>query len=123
MRSVLMFVPSRRIFAVILLGGTFFSERPLRAEGKIDFNRQIRPILSDNCFACHGPDEQQRKARLRLDGFAGATAKLRKPGHAVVPGKPDDSELLRRILTDDPAERMPPARTKKHVTRAQAELL
>src|SRR5688500_17419099 len=111
-----MFVVGRRFFSPILLAALFFLGVYVRAEGKIDFNRQIRPILSDTCFACHGPDEQQRKARLRLDQFSGATAKLRKQGHAIVPGKPDESELLRRILTDDPTERMPPERTRKQVT-------
>src|SRR4051794_24495119 len=68
-------------------------------ERKIDFNRQIRSILSDNCFACHGPDEQQRKAKLRLDSFDGATAKLRRAGHAIVPGHPESSTILERIAS------------------------
>jgi hypothetical protein len=91
--------------------------------GTIDFDRQIRPILSENCFACHGPDEQQRKAKLRLDTRDGATGNLRGGGHAIVAGKPDESELLARILSTDEAERMPPAKTQKRLTAAQIDLL
>jgi hypothetical protein len=89
----------------------------------IDFNRQIRPILSENCFVCHGPDESQRKAKLRLDTRAGALAKLRGGGHAIVPGKAGDSELVSRILANDATERMPPAKTNKRLTASQIDLL
>jgi hypothetical protein len=89
----------------------------------IDFARQIRPILSDNCFRCHGPDEAERKAKLRLDTREGAFAKLRGGEHALVPGKIKDSVLLQRILTEDARERMPPERTKKKLTAQQIELI
>src|SRR5439155_11430091 len=89
----------------------------------IDFARQIRPILSDNCFACHGPDDSQRKAKLRLDTKDGITKELRSGGFAVVPGKPQDSELFQRITSHDPDERMPPAKTNKKITPQQAELI
>ncbi len=80
--------------------------------GRLDFNRDIRPILSDNCFFCHGPDADDRQADLRLDTFEGATADL--GGYAaVVPGKPDESELVARITAEDPEMRMPPADSHK----------
>ena len=72
-------------------------------ESKISFDRDIRPILADNCFACHGPDAHQRKAKLRLDTRTGALAELRSGGQAIVPGKPDESLLLERITADNPS--------------------
>ena len=75
--------------------------------GAIDFARDIRPLLSDNCFACHGPDAKQRKADLRLDTREGAIADLGDYS-AVVPGKPTESALVSRILTDDHDDLMPP---------------
>jgi hypothetical protein len=89
----------------------------------VQFNRDIRPLLSDRCFYCHGPDEKNRKAGLRLDTFEGAT-KDRGGSRAIVPGKPDESELLRRVLAQDASEVMPPPRAKKPaVTPREAELL
>jgi hypothetical protein len=106
------------LFALVVLASMVSAQ-----EKKIDFNRQIRPILSDNCFACHGPDAEQRKAKLRLDSFEGATAKLRRSGQAIVPGDPAMSRIVERIATDDPTEVMPPPRTQKHVTPAQLAVL
>lgn len=77
------------------------------AEDRVRFNRDVRPILSDKCSFCHGPDALKRKADLRLDERASAIE-----SGAIVAGKPDDSELMRRILSDDPDQRMPPASTK-----------
>ena len=75
------------------------------ATGAVEFNRDIRPILSDRCYTCHGPDQAQRKSKLRLDTEAGAKTDL--GGHfAIVAGDPDKSELIRRIATDDKARRM-----------------
>ena len=68
----------------------------------VNFAREVRSILSDNCFACHGPDDKARKAGLRLDTKDGAFAKLKSGGVAIVPGKPDESELIFRLETDDP---------------------
>jgi mono/diheme cytochrome c family protein len=97
---------------------------PLRAEeAKISYDRDIRPILSDNCFACHGPDATKRKAKLRLDTREGAFAELRGGGYAIAPGKIDDSVLVERITDDNPSHRMPPKKSGKHLTSAQIELL
>jgi hypothetical protein len=77
------------------------------AAGTVEFNRDIRPILSDKCYTCHGPDKANRKSKLRFDTEAGAMADL--GGHfAIVSGDPDKSEIVRRITTDNKAVRMPP---------------
>jgi mono/diheme cytochrome c family protein len=91
------------------------------AADELSFNRDIRPLLSDACFACHGPDNAKRQGDLRLD-LADAVFADPKKG-VIVPGKPDESELIRRINSSDPAEVMPPPATKKSLTDAQRELL
>jgi len=88
----------------------------------VEFNRDIRPILSDNCFFCHGPDKNKRQADLRLDTEAGLLGVAGNAG-AVVPGKPDESPLLQRILTADPETHMPPPSTGKSLTADQIQLL
>ncbi len=85
----------------------------------VDFNREIRPILSDNCFACHGPDEATRKAKLRLDTKDGAFAKA----GVIVAGNAVESRLVKRIITKDPNAVMPPAVTGHKLTDKQIELL
>lgn len=90
---------------------------------RVQFNRDIRPILSDKCFACHGPDSAQRKAGLRLDQREAATGKLRSGGSAVVPGKPDESALVTRVFSADDGERMPPVRSNKPLTAREKDLL
>jgi hypothetical protein len=88
----------------------------------IEFNRDIRPILSDTCFHCHGPDKARRKADLRLDLEDSAKARL-EDHFAIVPGQPDKSELVHRITTTDPDDRMPPADSGRQLTAPQVELL
>ncbi len=78
------------------------------APADIDFNRDIRPILSEKCFSCHGPDQGQRQASLRLDTPDGIAAERDGKGPAVVPGSARRSPLYQRISTSDPASRMPP---------------
>src|SRR6267143_1151574 len=75
----------------------------------ISFNRDIRPILSDKCFTCHGPDAANRKSKLRFDHEEGARIDLGKGRYAMVPGDPAKSELYLRITSENPALRMPPA--------------
>ena len=87
-----------------------------------DFNREVRPILANHCFKCHGPDERNRLAGLRLDNFAGATAKLADGNHAVLPGKLSASELLNRISAHDDLQ-MPPATVAKPLSDAQKQIL
>lgn len=88
------------------------------ADGKIGYNRDIRPILADNCFACHGPDKNHRKAKLRLDEREAAIQK-----EAIVPGQPDKSELVARIFSKEKNEVMPPLESHKTLKPAQKELL
>ena len=90
---------------------------------RVEFNRDIRPILSDNCLACHGPDEKTREAGLRLDVAEHAKTKLASGKTAIAPGKIDESELAGRILAADPNRQMPPAESGKKLTARQIDLL
>ncbi|MFP6601236.1 MAG: DUF1553 domain-containing protein [Pirellulaceae bacterium] len=89
---------------------------------RIEFNRDIRPILANNCFKCHGPDEKKRQSDLRLDLQDQALAK-RDGEAAIVPGKPDQSALISRILAESEEERMPPKKSGKFLTSRDKELL
>jgi hypothetical protein len=97
---------------------TLIALSPLSAASgaKPDFNREIRPILSDNCFACHGPDEQKRVAGIRLDTAEGARA-------ALVPGQPDKSRAYLRMSHADPRRRMPPPSSGRQLTEQQIALV
>ncbi|QEG38708.1 PSD1 and planctomycete cytochrome C domain-containing protein [Roseimaritima ulvae] len=93
-----------------------------RAADKVSYSQQVRPILSDKCFFCHGPDPNTREADLRLDTEQGLYDDL--GGYAaVVPGDIQQSEALRRILSDDPDLRMPPAAAHKELTEQEIEIL
>jgi hypothetical protein len=94
----------------------------LVAETRLDFNRDIRPILSDNCFACHGFDAKKRKAGLRLDVAEGAF-EIKDGVQAVKPGVPEASSIIQRILSQDEDEVMPPPESHKKITVKQAETL
>ncbi|MFO0822453.1 MAG: PSD1 and planctomycete cytochrome C domain-containing protein [Gemmataceae bacterium] len=83
----------------------------------VDFNRDVRPILSNNCFQCHGPDEKTRKGKLRLDTKEGALES------AIIIGKPQDSSLLQRVLSKDSSEVMPPAKLGKKLTAKEIDIL
>ena len=88
----------------------------------LEYNRDIRPILSENCFACHGPDSASRKAKLRLDSFENATLKTEDGISIIVPGKPAESEFARRIF-DAGDDLMPPAESHKVLSAQQKEIL
>ena len=99
------------VFAIIVAPTAF-------AQSKIEYNRDVRPILTENCFACHGPDSASRKASLRLDQRDAAI----KMG-AITPGKLQESALIERICSADPKQIMPPPKTLKKLTAAQKETL
>jgi hypothetical protein len=115
------------LLAGVVLAGPLFvpgwvlAATPAPADA-VDYARDVLPILSDNCYHCHGPDEAARKAKLRLDLQEGA---LRVKGGvaAVAPGKPADSELIRRVTSDDPDEVMPPRDGVRKLTPAQVDTL
>ena len=88
------------------------------AEKKIEYNRDVRPILAENCFACHGADSAARKADLRLDRRDDAVK-----SEAIVPGDVEKSTLIERIFSDKKAHVMPPPKTKRKLTAAQKETL
>ncbi len=118
-----MSIPSLRILLPVCLALSCAAV-PARAadSAAVQFNRDILPILSDNCFQCHGPDEKKREADLRLD--VEASAKEIKEGKgAVVPGKSGESELVRRIFSADADEVMPPPTSQRKLTAEQKELL
>ncbi len=100
-----------------------FPPLAVAAEPAVDFNRDVRPILSNHCYACHGPDEKVRKGDLRLDTFDGATGKTGGAA-GLVPGKPDVSELLQRVALDAGHEdAMPPKKTGKHLSAKEVATL
>jgi hypothetical protein len=103
-----------------LLAGSTYEALAAASPGprKVEFNRDIRPILSENCNQCHGPDKNKRKAKLRLDQRASAVSTK-----AIVPGKPDESELVTRIQSTDADEVMPPPSSRKALTAPQKKLL
>ena len=93
------------------------------AAATVDFNRDIRPILSENCYKCHGPDDEARKAKLRFDVQGEALKPAKSGSIAIVPGSPEKSELIARVTATDPDDRMPPLKTGKKLTAAQTESL
>ncbi len=113
----------RRLFS-ILLGCFLVAVPPLHAQtGKVQYARDILPILSTHCFTCHGPDAKVQKAGLRLDLAETAFKTLKSGSRAVVPGKVKESELLTRVHSTEDSDRMPPPSTKKSLTAAEKQLL
>ncbi len=104
------------------------ADRKASADGQtvsfnLSFNRDIRPIFSDTCFRCHGPDKNARKAGLRLDIREEATKKTKSGVIPIVPGKPEESEIIRRIFSNDEYELMPPKEAHKILTEKQKETI
>jgi hypothetical protein len=97
--------------------------QPVSTPAKVDFDLVVRPILSENCYKCHGPDEDVRKAGLRFDVRAGALRPAKSGRSAIVPGAPERSEMLTRITALEPEKRMPPPSTGKKLAQAQIESL
>ena len=133
-------MPVRVCYYLLLLVALPLDVAPARGEGEaaatspaaakqqaakqqaVLFNRDVRPILSENCYFCHGPDKAKREAELRLDTFEGATAD-RGDSQAIAPGETDRSELIERIFSDDPDLRMPPADSVYKLTDRQKDTL
>jgi hypothetical protein len=99
--------------------GQLAAQAPLPAGERVSFNYQIRPLLSDRCFRCHGPDEKARKAKMRLDTPEGAHRALEDGWFVTKPGDPSKSALVERIFHDDPDEMMPPP--ESHLTLSDDE--
>jgi hypothetical protein len=110
-------------FAFPLASALLLSACAAWAAVPIEFNRDIRPILSDNCFTCHGPDTAKRKSGLRLDEKESAFGKAESGESAIVPGDPEKSELMRRIVSTDREEQMPPPKEHKKLKPEQIDLL
>src|SRR5690348_548684 len=110
--------------AVLVFSLVLGTASPLSAAGGEDtFNNEVRPILARHCFKCHGPDDKARKAKLRLDQREAVLrgGKSRKP--AIVPGRPEQSELIQRIFADGEEEVMPPPHTKNPLSAADKQIL
>ena len=109
-----------RLLAVLSVAGT-----PLAGAGAgaADFNREVRPILADKCYACHGPDAKSLEGKLRLDLRASATAPAESGATAIVPGRPEKSALIERIESTDKDERMPPPKSHKTLHAAEKAVL
>src|SRR5947209_17707795 len=115
---------SVRLFWVLpLLLAAFGARTALSAPApeRVNFSRDILPILSDNCYHCHGPDEEKRKAKLRFDTREGAF-RLKEGKAVIVPGHGDQSELIRRVTATDPDEVMPPPKSNRKLTPKQIDL-
>jgi Protein of unknown function (DUF1553)/Protein of unknown function (DUF1549)/Concanavalin A-like lectin/glucanases superfamily/Planctomycete cytochrome C len=104
--------------SVFAIGALGLMSSPASAGDKLEYNRDVRPILAENCFACHGADSAARKADLRLDQREAALK-----AEAIIAGDPDGSELLNRINSDDADQVMPPPKSKKTLSKEQKEIL
>lgn len=101
------------------------ANKEIKIPDQVSYNFHIRPILSDNCFACHGPDANKREAGLRLDTEAGAYAALKEnpDQHAIVPGSTNKSQVIKRIFSEDASEKMPPPESNLTITDFERNLI
>src|SRR6478752_4247871 len=109
-------------FGPLLVFLVAFAGRVDAADSNVDFRRDVRPILAEYCFKCHGFDDQARQGALRLDTAAGV-AKGGESGPVLKSGDPETSELVKRLVTSNADERMPPAETGKQLKPEQIETL
>jgi mono/diheme cytochrome c family protein len=119
--SLIRFFPPCLVVACAVLPA--WADGPGDASRPVDYRREVRTVLSDKCFKCHGPDEKERKAGLRLDTAEGFTAPTDSGAIAIVPGKSGESEIFKRLLHTDPEMRMPPASTGKTLTEKEIATL
>src|SRR5580692_8641826 len=111
----------RWVWIMLVLG--LLCRRAVCADAPVRFNRDIRPIMSDTCFRCHGPDQRARMAGLRLDIRDEALRKTKSGVTPIVPGAPDQSAIVERISASNPARIMPPQYAHKELTSAQKEII
>src|SRR6516165_370990 len=121
MRSVALTAVLLLLTAIISFSAR--GEEPGRAAAQDLFISRVRPILARHCFKCHGPDDKARKAKFRLDVRDAAIGQAKSGHRAIVPGKPDESELIRRIFSTEETEVMPPPTTKNPLSPAQKQII
>ena len=121
MQKRLMTLPVLALWTFVVFPGRA-ATKPA-ATPSIDFNREIRPILSENCFKCHGPDDKERKAKLRFDRKEDAFKPAKSGDVPIVPGDTAKSKMVERITSKDPDEVMPPPKSGKKLTAQQIDLL
>jgi mono/diheme cytochrome c family protein len=110
------------IIPIVLLGCCGIAKADERRDQAVEYNRDVRPILVENCFQCHGPDSASREAGLRLDHKAAAFAE-RDGSRAITPGKPTKSQVYQRIISSDDDKRMPPVDSGKTLSKQQVDIL
>src|ERR1043166_6205149 len=113
------------VFGLVTMAGisTVLSADHKGGVPPVDFNREVRPILTENCFKCHGPDDGARKAKLRFDIRAEALKPAKSGAVPIVAGAPDKSEMIARVTASDPDDRMPPVKSGKTLNASQVETL
>ncbi len=116
-------ISQMRLPRLILLAAGCLGGAVSASAEKVQFNRDIRPIFSDTCYACHGPDENKIKGGLRLDSLEAARKGGKSGDPAIIPGAPEKSEVMKRLRTDDADEQMPPPEFHKVLTKAQIALV